>query len=107
MDIESYLKEKSKIVEEEIVKFIPKKLNEEWLENSLGEPSYSYDLESCDKCIRVPIWDLLERGGKRWRPIFMLLCCEVVGGNPEECKKFMVIPEIIHNGTLMIDDIED
>lgn len=107
MDIKEYLQRKSKIVDEEIEKFFPKELDKDWLEKHLGVPSYTYDVESCDKSIRVPVWDLLERGGKRWRPIFMLVCCESVRGDLEECKKFIPIPEIIHNGTLMVDDIED
>jgi geranylgeranyl diphosphate synthase type I len=30
-----------------------------------------------------------------------------LGKNPEDFVDFAIIPEVIHNGTLMVDDIED
>jgi geranylgeranyl pyrophosphate synthase len=36
-----------------------------------------------------------------------LLICEALGRNFEDFIDFAIIPEVIHNGTLMIDDIED
>ncbi|MEM2419875.1 MAG: polyprenyl synthetase family protein, partial [Candidatus Bathyarchaeia archaeon] len=47
------------------------------------------------------------RGGKRWRPTLFLLICEAFGKNPEDYIDYAIIPEVVHNGTLMIDDIED
>mgnify|MGYP001567478795 CR=1 FL=1 len=39
--------------------------------------------------------------------MLMLICCEAVGGNPPEIMPFTVIPELIHTGSLIVDDIED
>lgn len=39
--------------------------------------------------------------------MLMLVCCEAVGGSPEKILPFTVVPELIHNGTLIVDDIED
>lgn len=39
--------------------------------------------------------------------MLMLICCEAVGGDPAKALPFAVIPELIHNGSLIIDDIED
>ena len=36
-----------------------------------------------------------------------LLVCEALGKDPEDYVDFAIIPEVIHNGTLMVDDIED
>jgi geranylgeranyl pyrophosphate synthase len=36
-----------------------------------------------------------------------LLIIEALGKNPEDFVDFAIIPEVIHNGTLMVDDIED
>jgi len=57
--------------------------------------------------VAAPIWDFLNRGGKRWRPSLFLLVAEALGKNAEVLKEFAIIPEVIHNGTIMIDDIED
>jgi geranylgeranyl pyrophosphate synthase len=60
-----------------------------------------------NKAIAEPIWEILDRGGKRWRPALFLLVCEALGKNSEDYMDFAIIPEVIHNGTLIIDDIED
>jgi geranylgeranyl pyrophosphate synthase len=64
-------------------------------------------LETLNKALAEPIWEFLDRGGKRWRPSLFLLICEALGKNSEEFLDFAIIPELIHNGTLMVDDIED
>lgn len=60
-----------------------------------------------NKAIADPIWDMLNRGGKRWRPALFLLICEALGKNATDFLDFAIIPEVVHNGTLVIDDIED
>jgi geranylgeranyl diphosphate synthase type I len=64
-------------------------------------------METLNKAIAEPIWDILDRGGKRWRPALFLLICEALGKKSEDFLDFAIIPEVIHNGTLVIDDIED
>ncbi|MEM2226023.1 MAG: polyprenyl synthetase family protein [Candidatus Bathyarchaeia archaeon] len=54
-----------------------------------------------------PIWDLLDRGGKRFRPALTLLACEAVGGDPEKAVNAAAAVELLHNMTLIHDDIED
>lgn len=77
-----------------------------WLEEMFGESRWVYDIGALDGAIAKPVWNLLDRGGKRWRPFLMKLCYESVGGDGV-IDKFLPIVEVIHNGTLMIDDIED
>ncbi len=50
---------------------------------------------------------MLDRGGKRWRPALFLLICEALGKKAKDYLDFAIIPEVVHNGTLVIDDIED
>lgn len=54
-----------------------------------------------------PIQYVLESGGKRIRPILLILSCEAVGGNVEECLDAAVAVELLHNFTLVHDDIMD
>lgn len=107
IDIEAYLKKHSPAVDQEIDQIIPKKANLEWAADVFGATTFEYDIEGLQKALNTPIWDLLSRGGKRWRPILMLLCCEAVGGNTSKIKKYQAMLEMIHNGTLMVDDVED
>jgi len=49
-----------------------------------------------------PIHDILNRGGKRWRPILGMLLTEALGGQLDEKIYFLLgACELIHNGTLI------
>lgn len=45
--------------------------------------------------------------GKRLRPLFTLLCCRAAGGNPERALPAAAAVELVHNFSLIHDDIED
>ncbi len=49
---------------------------------------------------------LLRRGGKRWRPLVSILTCEALNGG-RRADILTSLSEIPHNGSLIIDDIED
>ncbi len=107
IDIEKMLKEKADIINRQIEKYIPRAFKEDSLIFKLNPPRYKMDLEALNKAVAEPTWDFLDRGGKRWRPVLFLLVCEALGGDPKEFLDFAVIPEVIHNGTLIADDVED
>ncbi|RKD93312.1 polyprenyl synthetase family protein [Halopiger aswanensis] len=46
-------------------------------------------------------------GGKRVRPMVTVLACETVGGTAEDAVEFGVGIELVHNASLVIDDIID
>lgn len=107
MDIEKLLEEKASVIDEIIEKYIPRKISKNAVLFKLNPPRYAYNLETLNKAVTEPIWEFLDRGGKRWRPFLFLLVCEALGKNPKDFMEFAIIPEVIHNGTLIIDDIED
>jgi geranylgeranyl pyrophosphate synthase len=107
MDIAAILDEKSKYVDAIIERYIPRVFDEESLRRSFGPPRYEYNVEAANRSMAEPIWDLLDRGGKRWRPFLFLLICEALGHDPEKFADFSVLIELVHNGSLMVDDIED
>jgi geranylgeranyl diphosphate synthase type I len=45
--------------------------------------------------------------GKRLRPMLCLLSCEAAGGNPQQALPSAVALELVHNFSLVHDDIED
>lgn len=53
------------------------------------------------------VWDLLDRGGKRFRPALTFLACECVGGKKGDAAGAAAAIELLHNMTLVHDDIED
>jgi len=105
--IEKILKEKARLIDRLIEKYMPRKYGENSLPFKINPPRYDLDLEALNKALAEPFWEFLDRGGKRWRPALFLLVYEALGGDPQEFLDFAVIPEVIHNGTLIIDDIED
>ena len=107
MNIEKFLEEKAPLIDKAIEKYIPRSFSKDSVLFKVNPPIYSYNLEPLDKAIAEPIWDMLDRGGKRWRPALFLLICEALGKDSDYCLDFSIIPEVIHNGTLVIDDIED
>jgi len=54
-----------------------------------------------------PMYHLLDGGGKRIRPILLVLSCQVVGGKIEDCLDAALAVEILHTFTLVHDDIMD
>lgn len=46
-------------------------------------------------------------GGKRIRPLLCLLCCEAAGGDPAAAVPVSAAIELLHNFTLIHDDIQD
>ena len=107
MEIEEYLREKAVIINKMIEKFIPRKFDKDAIVFKISPPRFTYNLETLNKAVTEPIWEFLDRGGKRWRPALFLLICEALGKKPEEYLEYAIIPEVVHNGTLIIDDIED
>lgn len=70
-----------------------------------------YLSESLDRevprSLYAPMKYVLEGGGKRIRPILTMLSCEVVGGRAEDAVHAGAAIEILHNFTLVHDDIMD
>ncbi|MEM2936160.1 MAG: polyprenyl synthetase family protein [Candidatus Bathyarchaeia archaeon] len=107
VDIQKILEEKAPIIDKVIERYTPRKYDKNSLVFTLGHPRYEYNVEAANKAIAEPLWEFLDRGGKRWRPVLFLLACEALGRDSKEFLDFAIIPEIIHNGTIIADDIED
>lgn len=107
MDVERFLAEKAVLIDKTIERYIPRVFSENAAVFKIDQPNYAYNLEPLNRALADPIWEFLDRGGKRWRPALFLLICEVLGKKADDLVDFAIIPEVVHNGTLMVDDIED
>jgi geranylgeranyl pyrophosphate synthase len=107
VNVEKLLEEKAPLINKAIEKYIPRIFSKKAVIFKISPPRYAYNIEAINKALAEPIWEFLDRGGKRWRPTLFLLICEALGKNPEDYVDYAIIPEVVHNGTLMIDDIED
>lgn len=90
--------EESKVLERILPRvFVPKP--DQFLESD--------DLSALTSSLSTPIYDLLDRGGKRWRPALCFLFADLFNKPHEHVYDVAAIVELIHNGTLIVDDIED
>ena len=101
------LEEWRPVVDEEIERLLPRLVDDTYLSSTFGVPTYEYDVGAVQHALSDPIWALLDRGGKRWRAIVCLQLIEGFGADPEAYLPYAAIPEVLHNGTIIVDDIED
>jgi len=94
-------------VDSAIERVLPREIDEAYLTEFFGPATYRYDPESIQRALADPVWDLLDRGGKRWRPVVFLTLVEAFGEDPEAYLPYATIPEILHTGTIIVDDVED
>lgn len=106
-EIDNLLKEKAKTINQMIERYLPREFGKNSIVFKMIPPRFAYNLQCLDEGIAKPVWEFLDRGGKRWRPVLFLLICEALGKDPNDFLDYVVIPEVVHNGTLLVDDIED
>jgi geranylgeranyl diphosphate synthase type I len=94
-------------VDDAIAELLPREIDEDYLTDFFGEATYRYHPAAMQHALADPIWELLDRGGKRWRAILFLIMVEAFGEDPEDYMPYATIPEILHNGTIIVDDVED
>jgi len=87
MDVLKYLEERVHMVEREMDRWVPRGLEPEILAKATRH--------------------LIEAGGKRLRPCLALTACEAVGGKVEDALETAAALELLHNFTLIHDDIMD
>jgi geranylgeranyl diphosphate synthase type I len=87
MDVLKYLEERARLVEREIDRWVSPKFKPEILAKATRH--------------------LINAGGKRLRPCIALTACEAVGGRPEDAIETAAALELLHNFTLIHDDIMD
>ncbi|MDE1810865.1 MAG: polyprenyl synthetase family protein [Candidatus Micrarchaeota archaeon] len=105
--IVSYLEKKGAEINSVILEYISVASSPRSIEKLLGRSGYKFDSNALKEGILKPSLYILDQGGKRWRPTLMLLIIEALGKKPEDFLEFALIPEVIHNGTLVHDDVED
>ena len=112
MDIQ-YTRRLQKI-EAVLDKWLPEKPDSSWMDLVFGarENSASRGIPAAPELaesLTRPGRDLLSRGGKRWRPLLMLLTAECINGENGATAALPLTPlvEFCHNASLIHDDIED
>lgn len=105
-----------KIVSRETIKsvdfVIPHNPNKEKLSELVSRKEQTHYIEGVEpsvyqKALIEPIRTIIDRGGKSWRSYAALACCDIVGGNSQEAIEWLSLPELMHVGSLIVDDVQD
>jgi geranylgeranyl pyrophosphate synthase/predicted secreted hydrolase len=78
----------------------------------IGGPRRAYfmdgvDVEQYRRTVLQPIREIVLRGGKAWRSYGVLSCMDLVGGDSQPFSHWLALPELLHVGSLIIDDVQD
>lgn len=65
------------------------------------------DGDALDRALLAPIRLITDRGGKAWRSYLMHLCGRACGGSMAPYTELMAVPELVHVGSLIVDDVQD
>jgi len=85
----------------------PRRFEPEGLKALLGDAT---DEALCDvlaRSVNAPLWDLADRGGRKWRPVVCRLAFLVSGGAAPVPASICQVAELLHTGSLIVDDIQD
>ena len=92
--------------------FLPAQLDEKRATRLIAAPGREHWLDGVDlaqyaRTVIQPVREIVERGGKAWRSYGLLASLEVVGGDPERFRSWLAMPELLHVGSLIVDDVQD
>ena len=108
LDFRQYIQGGINRIQKNIESFFPGTLHDADYRRLIGSEPGIHDLAACNQTIALPVWDLLSREKKYWRPVFGLLMLETLGVRSGKYQMLLAVgPELTHTGTLIIDDIED
>jgi predicted secreted hydrolase len=65
------------------------------------------DKQQIARSLFKPLREIADRGGKSWRSYAALACCDVVEGDSRKFVQWLAVPELMHVGSLIVDDVED
>jgi geranylgeranyl pyrophosphate synthase/predicted secreted hydrolase len=111
-DLEGFFEEVGKVVRKSVERVIPLKPTYEQalgLVASKEREQYMRGLD-VDQYARThlhPIREIVDRGGKGWRSYAAITCCDIVGGDSRKFIDWIALPELMHVGSLIVDDVED
>lgn len=102
-------KKELEAIEAALAKQLPDTATEAWMETSFGNiPIGTRPLHTVP--LLAPTTKLIHNGGKRWRPLLLVFCAQLVSKTdtiPAVAYELTPLLEFIHTASLIHDDIED
>ena len=106
-EFESYITKRITQINKKLNEFLNEEQSEHYLKKVLERSGYTFDMDAIVKSVMEPANYLVNLGGKRVRPMLTLMVIEALGKEPNDYIEFSIIPEVIHEGTVIHDDVQD
>lgn len=95
-------------VDQHLEDFLPKTIGPSSVRRYVGSSNWQLDATAYTDMLSRPVWDLIRRGGKKWRPTLAILLLDALGVETTPYEELIsALAELTHTGSLIIDDIED
>lgn len=111
-DLESFFEAVGKEVRKSVAKLLPFEPTYEEVRELIASEEREHYMDGVDIAQFVktgvkPVREITDRGGKGWRSYAALACCDVVGGDSRKYIHWLAMPELMHVGSLIVDDVQD
>jgi geranylgeranyl pyrophosphate synthase len=111
-DLDGFFEQVGKTVRRSVENVIPKHPSYKQARDLLASKEKEHymtgvDVEQYARTHIHPIREIVDRGGKGWRSYAAITCCDIVGGDSREFVQWLAMPELMHVGSLIVDDVQD
>lgn len=111
-DLDDFFKAVGREVRRSVARLLPLQMTRAQLQELVSMPDRPDAIDGVDSDRFVdtmvrPIRYIVDRGGKSWRSYAALCCCDVVGGDSRPFANWLAMPELMHSGSLIVDDVQD
>lgn len=111
-DLEGFFKAVGKEVRKSVANLLPYEPTFNQVRDLIASEAREHYMEGVDLAQFVktgvrPVREITDRGGKGWRSYAALACCDVVGGDSRDFVHWLAMPELMHVGSLIVDDVQD
>lgn len=111
-DLEGFFGAVGKEVRRSVAELYPRKPSFDQARDLIASESRTSWMDGVDvdrfaRTMIHPVRDIADRGGKSWRSYAALACCDIVGGDSRKFVKWLAMPEFMHVGSLIVDDVQD
>jgi geranylgeranyl pyrophosphate synthase len=108
-DTDGLMRNVGRFVRKTLEGMYPLEASQEWVNKVLGRHcsgSINHK-EVCDSLFK-PVRALIDRGGKSWRSLILVSSINALARDSYlDCRKYIALAELLHVGSLIIDDIQD
>lgn len=111
-DLDDFFRAVGREVRRSVASLLPFEMDRPLLRDLVALPDRDDYIDGVDSDRFVdtmvrPIRYIVDRGGKSWRSYAALCCCDIVGGDSRPFAHWLAMPELMHSGSLIVDDVQD